>query len=377
MENSNYMKRTQCTLTTITPCHVGSGRILSRNMDFVTNGEELGILDPRKIYGIIGETGINAWCNAINKNGNIFELIRKTRPKIRLQDVCSHTATMYGGTPNIKELREQFSSGGKSCIPGSSIKGAIVTAILASYPQGILGELHGRDILGQVFQKTDPKTSILRCLRVGDAHFDIQPKTIVFNCVSLNIRSKRSLIDNKAQQFVECIYTDEPSIFDIDLIDTNNQYSEALQQYTGNIPEVMKSIDALFSCINRHTLTLLNEELRFWEERYNDEKLEIDIDLLNEYTDQIKSITEECKAAKKSAIIRLGYGSGYNFITGNWYHRIHCNDQEWGNALDRIRPNNNRYTDFPYIKTRRIFYDCSSDYLLPLGFVRIAIVQNK
>ena len=375
MENCNYMKRTQCKLTTITPCHVGSGRILSHNIDFVTNGEELGILDSQKIYEIIGETGINAWCNAIDKNENIFELIRKTHSKIRLHDVCSHTTTMYGGSPNIKELREQFMSGGKSCIPGSSIKGAIVTAILASYPQDILKELQNKDILGQVFQKTGPQTSILRCLRVGDANFDIQPETIAFNCVNLNIRSRQFLIDNKAQQLVECIYTDEPSIFDIDLVNTNNQYSKALQQYIGNIPEVMKSIDALFSCINGHTLTLLNEELRFWEERYNDERLEIDLDLLNEYTNQIKSITEECKSAKESAIIRIGYGSGYNFITGNWYHRIHCDDQEWKNALNRIRPNNNRYTEFPYIKTRRIFYDCGLNYLdiLPLGFARISI----
>lgn len=380
MEN-NPMIRTACKLSTLTPCHVGSGSILLRNQEFVTDGDELGVVDPRKIYGILGANGIDAWCRAIENQEDIYAMLRKVRPDVRLRTICSRIMPLYGGSGRVMELREQLRSNGAACIPGSSLKGAIVTAVLASNPEDSRLQLdHPRSSNNRVVdrffanpEKYDPKSSALRFLRVGDACFEQIP-TCAVHCLSLNIRSSRdSLVDEKVRQFVECIYADDPATCEIDLINRQSDYYHDIASCVRTIPDALTSIEALFRSLTAHTRSLLVEELNFWQDYNADE--------LNDYLPQIEELISECDACKdgRSAVLRVGYGSGWNFMTGAWSRRrteLQDPDQ-WANILALARKDRmGRYREYPFIKTRRVFYDQPEEPILPLGFMKIEVERD-
>lgn len=374
------MIRTKCRLKTLTPCHTGSGNILLNNQDFIVDGYQIGIIEPRKIFNIVGEQGIDLWCRAINDNENIYTHLRRMNDKIRLKDFCRRTMSLYGETSNVAELREQLRSGKTACIPGSSLKGAIVTALMSSKSYDtdeLLANIRPANnrIVDRVFSSApqyDPKNSELRFLRVGDACFDQVP-TCAFHCVSLNIRSGRSpLLDEKVHQLVECIYAEDTVEFTIDLPDSSSRYFQDITAYGPKIPHALTSPRALLRCINDHTKSLLEEELDFWQDYDNME--------LDNYLPQIEEMMDECNACTdgRSAIMRVGYGCGWNFITGAWSRRCTENDDpdRWQDILELARKDRKRrYDEYPFIKTRRIFYDGPKEPIMPFGFVKIEIEE--
>lgn len=382
------MKRIKCRLTTLTPCHVGSGRTLNRGMDFVTEGSKngrLGIIEPRKIYDIVGDNGIGMWCNAIERHANIYKEISKSHKNIGLSDVCSRTMDFYGDK-EITELQEQLFSGGQPCLPGSSIKGSIVTAILTSMGNEKLNDaVNARNVIDKCFSlNNNPQTSVLRFLRVGDACFDVP--TIAFGCNILNIRDNCNilnirddsdkLIDTKGASLSECIYTDETAQFTIDLMDTGSEYFKDVRGSVATLPEAMQSIEKLMLFITNHTKRLLKQEIKFWEDREYPER-KAHIACINE---QIKACNSALATNGKSAVLRLGYGSGYSFITGDWYReRVGANSKLWKDTLRyKIRRDkDDEHGAYPYIKTRRVFYEDPGDdpYMLLLGFAKIDLVE--
>lgn len=374
------MIRTTCKLSTLTPCHVGSGNILLRNQEFVTDGNKLGIIDPRKIYGIFGENGIDAWCRAVENQEDIYATLCKIKPNIQLRTICSRIMSLYGGSDQVTELREQFRNGGAASIPGSSIKGAIVTAVLASNPDNrrlALDNIRPSNnrIVDRFFaspEKYNPQSSSLRFLRVKDANFE-NDSTTVRHCLNLNIRSsKDNLVDDKVRQYVECIYADAPATCEIDLINRQSDYYRDMASIVRKIPEALTSIEALFRCLTAHTRSLLEEELNFWQD--------YDADELNDYLPQIKELITECDSCKdgRSAILRVGYGSGWNFMTGAWSRRLteSQDPDQWANILALTRKDRmGRYREYPFIKTRRVFYDGREESILPLGFMKLEVTS--
>ncbi len=364
----------KCKLTTITPCHIGSGSTLNRNVDFVSDGESLGVVEPRKIFDIVGEHGIDGWCSTIDRQKDIMQFLRGVRPNVKIQDISSRLLAIQGGDSKVTGLREQISTLGTPYIPGSSIKGAIVSAILASkdsisIPQNIKLK---NGIVDKVFSareerngrvQFDPKTSVLRFLRVGDASFDDVP-TIAVYCNSLNIRKSSDLTDRKGHQYVEAIPTNTAAEFDLDI---KSDYLNKVRSHPtplGSVPEAMVSLPNLLKCINSHTQSLLENELEEWQDCNYPE--------LDKYIPQIKKLINECNKAcrdGRSAIMRLGYGSGWDFITGGW-SKLSATDDEWDRIVDKARPGNWKYQEYMFPKTRRTF-----DSYLPLGFVRIDIAE--
>lgn len=374
------MTRTICKLSALTPCHVGSGNTLFRNQEFVTDGEVLGVVDPHKVYDIFGEKGIDAWCRAIENQEDIYIKLRRVRPDVRLQTICSRIIPLYGDYGQVMELREQLRSKGTACVPGSSIKGSIVTAVLASNPKDprlLLDHLRplNNRVVDRFFakpEKYDPKSSALRFLRVGDVCFD-QLLTCAVHCLSLNIRSNRSsLVDGKMRQFVECVYANDPATCEIDLINLQSGYFRDVASSVKSIPKELISIGELFRCLTAHTRSLLKEELDFWQD--------YDADELNDYLPQIEKLISECDSCKdgRSAVLRVGYGSGWNFMTGAWSRRrTECQDpDQWGNILALIRKDRmRRYQQYSFIKTRRVSYNMQGGPILPLGFMKIEVVR--
>lgn len=375
----------KCKLTPITLCHVGSGNTLKRNVDFVADGDKLGIVDVRKIFDIVGVDGIAGWCSAIDRRENILNYVRGYKPNAQLRDICSTILEVENGHSepnNVKELREHIRSLGVPYIPASSLKGAIATAILAADPYDsklkIPEKINKKNncVVDKFFSKAEkskkndrvfytPQTSVLRFLRVSDAYFNGVPTKAMY-CNQLNIRKGKELRESKTQQYIEGFYTDEPAIIDLD-IKSDYMHNVSRKGMIGEMPKAMTSIKELLTTINAHTLRLLEAEKDFWSDSDY-------VDIEN-YLDKIDKLIDACQSCKekegRAAIIRVGYGSGWDSITGGW-SKESANDDEWDRIVNASRPKNEKnYSEYYFPKTRRVF-----DTHMPLGFMRIEIAEK-
>lgn len=366
----------KCKIETLTPCHIGSGGRLIKDIDFVTNDGRIGIVSPEKIYTLLGDGGIDMWCNAIERRDSIWDVIKTRQPNACLEDACSRTMDTYGAICN--ELGEQVASNGVPYIPGSSIKGAIVSAIVGECRQDIKLPSNIRNknnnIAEQLLVKPtekkgkivyDPTNSNLRFLRVGDAYFD-GAATIAIQSISLNLRERESIIDDKATMLVECIDKDCETTFDLQLL------SDYHAKCGNEVPPLLKALQSeshLFHTMNSHTRRLLDEEKAFWREQKDRKYYHIDTDReqeeLDDYIDYVDAVIDHCKccANGKEAILRIGYGSGWKFMTGGWFEK---DNGRWDDIVDITRPKNEeKYYQYDFPKTRRIGYS-------PFGFVKIS-----
>lgn len=364
---------TKIKIKALTPVHIGSGNFLQNGTEYIRDKEYLGVIDERKLLQIIGEDKIEMWVNCIEKNENLWLLIKKFKPNSDIEDICSRIIYNFEEKINPTDtLKEQLHNGlGVPYIPGSSLKGAIRTAIFTSLiterninvEQKVNDYKPSAGLLEKDLFGNDPNTDLLRFLKVGDSLFE-DDTTIATKMYNLNIRSSKGLFDKSKGQLIECIGQDSTSEFSIKL---EKQYYQKVYS-SGKIkelPEVMSSLQNILLMIQEYTKKQLDDEISFWM-NYDEDEYALDyISRLSELQENIRS----CDS--KSCVIRLGHGSGWQFITGGWAKNDQLISEDFfENLLDKIRPQNYRYTEYPFPKTRRI--DADADIL---GFVKLSIIE--
>lgn len=377
-------------IETLTPVHVGSGNLLQNNTDFIVEKEGkdsfIHIIDERKILELIGEEHLDNWIFSIEKKESTLNLVKRYAPTSKADDFSRQKITCFAH--NIKSedtLKEIMHNGmGLPYIPGSSIKGAIRTAVMSSLSDKLDEKALVRDIIQrdrnglprfdrhgnklvyanlieqQLFGK-DSNSDIFRFIRVGDAYFE-NDCVIAVRMQNLNIRNGNDdLWDTKMPQLVEAIGLGEESNLNINI--ANEYYKWAKPQFSalGELPEELQSIPTLFMLINEHTKQLLEDEISFWN-NIDQSGAEIYIEIMQEMLDEIGSSSNG-----KSCILRVGHASGWRFITGAWTERL---DNFNTDVVNATRPRNFRYQDYDFPKTRRV--DEDSDVL---GFLKLTIEE--
>lgn len=89
-------------IETLTPVHIGSGRMLIKNNDFcVTKDSEdydvVAVTDPNKVLGLIGIEHIDNWVRAIELGNPINEIINTYAPKGTKVEDYSRIIDYFGG----------------------------------------------------------------------------------------------------------------------------------------------------------------------------------------------------------------------------------------------------------------------------------------
>lgn len=366
----------QIRIRTLTAIHVGSGETLMNNNDFFIDedtyrkeakGKIIGIIDPKKVLEIIGTENIDMWLTKIANKQPITDLMSGSQ----LPEKYTKRIILLRTSKRSNELKEYIHDGmGRPYIPGSSIKGAIRTAVVTSLASKMAvgeldtsmyyraGKIGGTTIEKKMFGK-DPQEDIFRFLQVGDALFGDKP-TMAACMVNINITGK-GFWDESKPSLVEVLQGKDESIFQMKL--DLEKYQLAMGK-VHPMPDCMRSLPDLFKAINRHTQKLLQEEIDFWNEQIDD-KVDEHIEAYIEACENILEEAELCKDGQ-SCILRLGHGSGWRFITGGWSEG--CSDPVWDNIKDAARPNNRKYAGYPFPKSRRVTKSCRL-----LGFVKLTI----
>lgn len=370
-------------IETLTAVHIGSGETLQYGTDFVTgeteDGDVISIIEPRKVLDLIGVDNVQQWVKAIERKEPTSQVVKRYVPNAKLEDYSNRIILEWSDVRDTDTLKEQIHDGqGRPYIPGSSIKGAIRTSVLASLVDTIQDKENkidksGRDFRGNFKQKADaksieselfgktPNNDIFRFLQVGDAYFG-ELREVAIRMVNINERERHSFWDTSKPQLIEAVSPEDKSMFHLKLNIPGYNFSRGK---VNQLPLCMSSEAELFRTINTHTQKLLCEELEYWEEREDkDESDKVTIYL--EKVNDILSIARACKDGKE-CILRIGHGSGWCFITGAWAKSLKNFDSL---VVPVSRPKNSNYEQYDFPKTRRVDDECEL-----LGFVKLSIVE--
>lgn len=361
-------------IETITPVHIGSGNLLTPNTDFIARRNKAGeifirILDDKKILQLIGQENIHHWISCIERKEDCAEMVKLYAPTSRLDDFTSRRMQLFGEmmSPN-DTLKETLHDGmGRPYIPGSSIKGAIRTAILSELAREEK-ELErqsvnrkGRPDAAAIEKKlfgADAKSDIFRFLQIGDAYFEHATEIALKLEMKLNVSHKESVeCSGQKPQLAETIGACATSSLRMKIDDILYRQCKSIMNYgLRNMPLSLSSEAHLFKTINSHTINLLQTEIDIWE-NYDDADI---------YINNIKDILRTAKACNEnSCVLRIGHASGWRFITGAWTEELKNFKSDIINAC---RPQNWRYEEYMFPKSRR----ADSDGQL-IGFVKLSL----
>ena len=395
-------------IETITPVHIGNGVKLQSNFEYLhfANEKVVAPVDEQKVFNIIGKENLDKWLNIIDRKENLLNYLIRRKQSLTPEDVAKRIIPIVAKSSIKSEFIYEHIHNGFALpyIPGSSLKGAIRTAILT---QSIKSDknnfVKSRNNLGKekykfnkqtqqkepffefddkkiqkYFLGSDPNQDIFRFLRTGDAYFN--GTCLVVVKIANNLTDKGWEFSVKKQpdvvQQVECIPENTSSLCSISFADelTGEQRYDIeksipkLKNYMGKYFEILKNISRseLFEIINKHTLWLLQKEQQFIQ------KQEQGADgIFDNYYIKLNALIEIAeKCNKNECLLRLGFGSQFNFITGGW-QEDNMNPVDYA-LLKRVPPRQRIPVDLPLPKTRRF-----TDYGAPLGFVKINLLTEE
>ena len=345
--------------------------------DFVSvedsQGTWLVVVNQKSILKLIGETpnAIAAWVAAIDRGEPVDSFLNKYVGKASVEDYAERFIQRVSDVNPSDTLMPFVHDGlGFPYIPGSSLKGAIRTAVVATlatekykgeFPRNSNVWNRAKFVEEQLLGKT-PSEDVFRFLHVGDARFG-DYSTQAVRLYSINECKSQSWWDTSRSQLVEALCQDDSAIFDLKL-DLKGHALSKIQP----LPFCMESLPTLFETINAHTKKLLDEEVLYWEERAaRDEEGKVD-----RYIEKVKNLLQIVgqfsKAGGKSCILRVGAGSGWRFITGAWSEAMSDFEDV---VIPAARRNNSHYSEYKFPKTRRIDHGCGL-----LGFVQLTLQEE-
>lgn len=371
-------------IQTLTPVHIGSGEFLKNNSDFVVHkeGEDsyITIIDPKKILELIGIEHVNDWVSLIERKGDTKEYVSKIAKNATPRSYALRTLANYASSIKKDDtLKECIHDGmGKAYIPGSSIKGAIRTSVLAILADRMKGleqlVVNQKNIVSakQIEAKLfggDPNSDVFRFIKVGDAYFS-HGCELSTRVVNLNIREKKDLRDNSKPQLIEAIGVDWVSEFQMKVDSSNYDWVKNHWAFDnpkikplGSLPEQIRSISSLFELINEHTGKLVKDEINYWKEVVNAGYVGAE-----DYLENMSLIWDEVKACNKGkeCVLRIGHASGWRFMTGAWPENLNNFEHL---IVPAARPKNSNYQQYDFPKSRRL--DEDSDIF---GFVKLSLL---
>ncbi len=313
IDDENKQNSYDLTITGLSPIYIGSGDKYS-NLDYIAQENKIHILDFDRILAQIPFEAIDDLTNDITKNfrnnkwsGNVEEFLKEYN--ITWQDCVEKSYELIGAIGQ-NEINKFIKTGEQIYIPGSSLKGAIRTAILFNilkeHPdkkQRIERELvnyfNDREIkkLIQSEDKPDGKLDLLRALIVSDSKLQKEITQIVKSTV-YHLKDRESTIPVFNEILAKDFVSKGQIKINRKLIDSKALYSVYFN---------LQKID-IIGAINGFSEEIIEFELQIFREQSDPNMTEI-VHFYENLKTQLKALgQDEC-------IIRLGQGSSALGIT--------------------------------------------------------------
>lgn len=347
---------------TISPVHIGAGERYSSS-EFIVKGNKIIMVDINKIYTLLNEKNKEIFIEYLEEpRFSITEFINKIN--LPLSEAKLYFSTLKTNIPT--EIIGNVKTGYKGYIPGSSLKGAIRTAILS----GFIGKKEVMEI-GRIFtnknqwqRERELEASMDSFFSTGkgqSSYFDFMRfvqisdfipvnNLTVYNVQSLEVIEKDgwdwySRNGRVVQSYLETIATGEHLEGDIKVT-----YNEKLYQSLGLKGKgAILDIDEIKRLVYGLSYNIIEHEIDF-SKFYG-------IDFLQNFYVNLKNINNV-----SSPVIKLGQGSGFLATT------IGLEIKKYPDVYDEVRKSTRgRSYGFEFPKTRKIVVEEK----MPLGWCRI------
>ena len=364
--NKNY----DLTLEVLSPLHIGAGSEKSwfKGMDFFTYKGEVYVIDRNELYqqlynmpGRGTNNALDYYTDMISK-GDMKKIEDYILRDLKI-DLEAISEDIFPCKTAPTEIRPLIRNGyGKAYIPGSSIKGAIRSALFAHLYRDLGIKIYNKDTAKELLG--DFEDAIIRYIRPYDADLLDLSRTELSSVQLFNLYSRGSKWESEHKKgfslMLENFCLEAQATFRLSIADAFIDKIE--QRSPKNLPKHIRKIikkgdnpiDNLFRIINEHTKEHIQRELAFFEKYNQAPDTEGVIELLEGFKKQAE------KPAQNTCILRMGYGLGYHGITGDYRFEDHCYTIENPDEKNK----NHRY------KSRRLAgYDGVYD---PMGFVKLS-----
>ena len=356
------------TLKILSPVHIGAGgeKNWQRGADFVHANGNVYVLDQRKTWLSLPEVLQNRYLSLLGA-GNFNEVEKLLTEELDLDDVANYIFE-YDGKLKSREIKTVIRDGNyEAYIPGSSIKGAIASALFhhiyeKEKPQYV-DEKKVKEMLG------DFSNALGRYIRPSDTGMidtDIYDVDL-YNLYSHGKEWKGSFKDNFTIVLEGYRHVTEGS-FRLSLAAGLSDFIKVNQAKTGKqiLPKHYDStlgsnpFENLFKCINDCTRTHLAREKVYFEKYDNQDEI-------SEILDHIGELELELETPN-SCVLRLAYGSGFHGITGDWRFKDHTQTINEPDKLNMIFNRQTREKAPARYKSRRLVYPFAG----LMGFVKLS-----
>lgn len=360
-------------LKVLTPLHIGAGaeKNWQRGVDFIEADEQIYVLDQRLLLEELSEQAIRDYTNFLGGN-RLRDVERLIIDNCDL-DAISQEVFPYGGGALNNEIKTVVRNGmRRPYVPGSSIKGALISAIFHRLHYLFGPERYNRyinkDLLGDMAQ------SIMHYVRPFDTG---ALSTIVTNVSLFNLYPEGTdWISDYKDDFKISIEHFKPgsiSNFRMGIADGLGKIVEQMEKELRKalLPKYYKEIikdqphHALFSLINQYTHEHLRRELVFFK-RYDQAP---DTDLIIEELEKLQAQTQS--GYGETCLLRMAAGSGFHGITGDWRFKNHLHTLTQPDEENKTWSQTQRARVPARYKSRKVM--ANGDELL-LGFVELRLI---
>ena len=348
-------------LETLSPIHIGSGEKYSSS-EFFYNSNRIFRLDINKIYSILDQKDKDIFLEYLEIPNFRLEDFLKGKD-IPISELKLYSLKYNGSAPY--EITEHIKTGFNGFVPGSSLKGAIRTAILIAFMDdnevkkiGKIFKINNfrqrndmiKDFVDKFLSSGGKKSSysdLMRFVQISD--FIPVKDLCVYNIQSLEAEGNKWKWYRRngrvVQTYLETIMAGERLEGDIHFT-----YNEQMHKSLGlRGKEDIIDIIEIKRLIKSFSNAIINHEIGF-SKRYK-------IDFLLEFYEKLKKINTE-----DSPVIKLGQGSGYLATT------IGLALKNNPDVFEEVRKSlRGRSYSFEFPKTRRIVMEEK----MPLGWCRI------
>ena len=364
--NQNHSVKIQI----LSPVHIGAGaeKNWQRGADFVHANGQIYILNQMLVWESLDTAQQNRYIDLLG-TGKLKEVEKLLVDNLDLEDVATNIFN-YNGTLQSREIKTIMRDGnGSAYIPGSSIKGAIASALFHFLYQNKQADFDNeptvKDLLG-TFDR-----ALGRYIRPYDSSaMETEVNDVdLYNLYKQGTNWQGDYKEN-FRIVVETFKPDTEGEMRLSLATSLADFMTKKQPNGSLLPKYYqealgeKPLETLFKIINDYTHTHAQREHAYFT-KYND--LE-DIDLILEQLEGIMAETEK-PLSTTSCILRLSFGSGFHGITGDWRYEDHTESIGTPDRRNLIYNRDTRQKEPARYKSRRLVFP----YGGIMGFIKLSL----
>lgn len=368
-----------CQIEAITPLHVGNGQLYRRGIDFDVQNNKLLFYNTGKIHARLSEAGAQTIkryeTELLSEKPSVTNFLKSVGWKNH--EFLKYQIPVY--SKHIRDVRKQVKTGlSAPIIPGSSLKGALRTAMLSDYfdehpeQKESMFRLRNPDkqkadkrIIEAIFGK-DPNYDLMRQVSIGDVEFsenslnlfEMKIANLTHNGYGFLNMFKRRNEHPDNWKFATSIVAEA--------IKADAQSKPFTLAFDGFLEEHHDKIfgqkqlplkEKFLGAVHYHFKILARKEYEFFAENDMDKTAKF-------YENQILNR----EFGNDEVLIRVGWGGGWKFMTGDW-----LTDEQLQQVRRQYRLGRKEHPIFP--KSRRLIIQDQFPQI-PLGWAILNLKER-